>query len=338
MAIKVGVVGLGMMGWTHLDVYAKMDGVEVAAVADRDADRLSGKVRPGGNVEGQAQGHFDIAKVKGYTDAAELIADPDIDVVDVCLPTPAHVPFGLMTLEQGKHLLMEKPLARNSEDAQKLVEAAKQSDKLAMPAMCMRFWPGWTWLKDAVDNRTYGKVLAANFRRVASHPAGPFYASGEASGGAALDLHIHDTDFIQHLFGMPKAVTSVGYSKPTDAVDHLVTRYHYDDVPMVVAEGGWAMTEGFGFSMRYTVNFERASATFGEPGDTPLRLVEEGQEPRFVEVDDAMGYELEIKYFMDCVKQGRQPARVTMADAANAVKIVEHEVRSVREGGMVTLG
>lgn len=338
MAIKVGVVGLGMMGWTHLDVYAGLDGVEVVAVADRDEDRLSGKVRPGGNIEGQAQGGFDISKVKGYTDAAELIADPNVDVVDVCLPTPAHVPFGLMALENGKHLLMEKPLARTSEDAQKLVDAAAKSDKLAMPAMCMRFWPGWTWLKDAVDNQTYGKVLAANFRRVASHPAGAFYQSGEASGGAALDLHIHDTDFIQHLFGMPKAVTSVGYSKPTDAVDHLVTRYHYDDVPMVVAEGGWAMTEGFGFSMRYTVNFEKATATFGEEGDTPLRLVVEGKDPEFVKLDEAMGYELEIKYFMDCVKNGTAPERVTMMDAANAVKIVEHEVKSVQEGGTVALG
>ncbi|XAL99955.1 Gfo/Idh/MocA family oxidoreductase [Phycisphaeraceae bacterium D3-23] len=337
MAIKVGVVGLGMMGWTHLDVYAKMEGVEVVAVADRDKDRLTGKVRPGGNVEGQAQGLFDIAKVKGYEDAADLIDDPEVDVVDVCLPTPAHVPFGLMALDKGKHLLMEKPLARTSDDAQKLVDAAKASDKLAMPAMCMRFWPGWTWLKQAVDQQTYGKVLAANFRRVASHPAGAFYQSGESSGGAALDLHIHDTDFIQHLFGLPKAVTSVGYSKPTDAVDHIITRYHYDDVPMVVAEGGWAMAEGFGFSMRYTVNFEKATATFGEVGDTPLRLIEEGKEPEFIKLDDAMGYELEIAYFMECVKNNTAPERVTMADAANAVKIVEAEVQSVRNGGTVTL-
>ncbi|MEM9414712.1 MAG: Gfo/Idh/MocA family oxidoreductase [Planctomycetota bacterium] len=338
MAIKVGVVGLGMMGWTHLDVYAKMEGVEVVAVADRDEDRLSGKIRPGGNIEGQAQGGFDVSKVKGYTDAADLIADPNVDVVDVCLPTPAHVPFGLMTLDKGKHLLMEKPLARNSDDATKLVEAAAKSDKLAMPAMCMRFWPGWTWLKEAVDNQTYGKVLSATFRRVTSHPAGPFYANGAACGGAALDLHIHDTDFIQHLFGMPKAVTSTGYSKPTDEVDHLITRYHYDDVPMVVAEGGWTLAEGYGFTMRYLVNFENATAVFGEEGDTPLRLIEAGKEPVYVELEDAMGYELEIAYFMACVKNGTAPERVTMQDAANAVRIVEAEVQSVRNGGPVALG
>lgn len=338
MAVRVGVVGLGMMGWTHLDVYAKLEGVEVVAVADRDPDRLSGKVRAGGNIEGQAQGGFDITSAKGYTDAAELIAAEDVDVVDVCLPTPAHVPFGLMALEHGKHLLIEKPLARNSADAKKLVDAAEASDKIVMPAMCMRFWPGWTWLKKAVDEQSYGKVLSANFRRVTSHPKGRFYADGAACGGAALDLHIHDSDFIQHLFGMPSAVTSTGYSKPTDEVDHIMTRYHYADVPMVVAEGSWALVDGFGFSMRYTVNFENATAVFGEEGDTPLRLIEEGKESRYIELEEGMGYEHEIRYFIDCVKQGRAPQRVTLADAANAVRLIEAEVESVREGATVALG
>ena len=341
MAIKVGVVGLGSMGWTHLDVYAKRDDVEVVAVADRDEDRLSGKVRAGGNIDGQAQGGFDITKCKGYTDAADLIKDPDIEVVDICLPTPAHLPFGVMALEAGKHLLMEKPLARTTADAQKLVDAAAASDKLAMPAMCMRFWPGWTWLKEAVDNKTYGKVLGATFQRRTSHPKGPFYASGEACGGAALDLHIHDTDFIQYVFGTPKAVSSAGYAMATNEVDHIVTRYVYDDIPLVVAEGSWSLAEGYGFQMQYTVNFENATAIFGNPNrakdESPLKLIESGKEAQLVEVDAGMGYDHEIAYFLDCVKSGRKPQTVTFADAANAVRIVEAEVQSVRTGAQVAL-
>lgn len=335
MAVKVGVIGLGMMGMTHLDAYAKREDVEIVALADRDPDRLSGKKSAQGNIEGQAKGGIDLSKIKGYTDAAELINDPNVEVVDVCLPTPAHLPFGLMALEAGKHLLMEKPLARTSADAMKLVEAAKQSGKIVMPAMCMRFWPGWTWLKKAVDDKTYGKVLGATFRRVASHPKAPFYASGEASGGAALDLHIHDTDFIQHLFGLPKSVHSFGYSKPTDTVDHIVTRYAYDDVPLVVAEGSWAMADGFSFSMSYTVNFEHATATFAG-GDKPLTLYRDDK-AESVELEPGMGYDYEIDYFIDCVKAGRQPETVTMLDAANAVRIIEAEVQSVNTGAAVML-
>ena len=163
--INVGVIGLGMMGLTHLDVYVGSKNAKVVAVADADPNRLSGKVQARGNVDGQAQGKFDVTKVKGYTDALALIHDPEVQMIDVCLPTPLHKKFGIAVLEAGKHLLMEKPLARTSADAFALVEAAElayqKSGALAMPGMCMRFWPGWNWLKKTVTDKTYGKVHAA---------------------------------------------------------------------------------------------------------------------------------------------------------------------------------
>lgn len=336
MAIRVGVVGLGMMGLTHLDAYQALDGVEVVALADRDPDRLSGKTRAGGNIEGQAEGGFDYASAKHYTDASELIADPDIDVVDICLPTPAHVLFGLKVLEAGKHLLLEKPVARTYADAMKLVEAAEASDKIAMPAMCMRFWPGWTWLKDAIDQQTYGKPLSVTFRRVASHPPGPFYADGKLNGGAALDVHIHDADFVQFLFGMPRTVSSFGYSSKTEEVDHIVTRYEVDRVPLVTAEGGWAMADGFAFRMQYMVNFEHASAVFDSSANAPLIVSQDGKSTP-IQLDPTMGYQHEIAYFLDCVRSGKQPETVTLREAAEAVRLIEAEVQSVRSGEPVGL-
>jgi predicted dehydrogenase len=337
MAIKVGVIGLGFMGQTHLDAYARLDGVEVVALADRDPDRLAGKQQAAGNIEGANAGGFDYSKAKKYTDAADLIADADVDAVDICLPTPAHVPFGLRAIEAGKHLLLEKPVARTHDDAMKLVDAAEVSDKVVMPAMCMRFWPGWVWLKQAIDDKTYGGVLAATFRRVASHPQGPFYADGEQNGGAALDLHIHDADFVQHLFGMPSRVTSVGYSNPTTAVDHISTQYKVAGAPLVTAEGSWAMAEGFSFRMQYMVNFEQATATFDSASDRPLTLSKDG-ETKDIELESGMGYDHEIAYFVDCIKQGKKPQRVTMRDGAEAVRLIEAEVESVKSGGPVALG
>ena len=325
-----------MMGLTHLDAYGKNDGVKVVALADRDPDRLSGKNQAGGNIDGQAEGGFDYSSVRAFTDANALIADPDIDAVDICLPTPAHVPFGLKVLEAGKHLLIEKPLARTSADAMRLVEAAEAADKIAMPAMCMRFWPGWTWLKRAVDDGRYGKVLSASFHRVASHPQGSFYADGAANGGAALDVHIHDADFIQHLFGMPQAVTSFGYSNKTEEIDHIVTHYQTSGGGLIVAEGSWAMADGFAFLMQYTVNFELATASFDSACDEPLKLSRNGETDAVV-LEAGMGYEHEIAYFIDCVREKRQPKRVTMRDAAEAVRLIEAEVQSVREGRPVSL-
>ncbi len=336
--MKIGVAGLGMMGLTHLDVYAQRDDVEVVAVADLDEGRRTGRERAAGNVEGQAQGGFDFASVTQYADAAEMIADPSIDVIDVCLPTPLHLRFGRLALESGKHLLVEKPLARTADEARQLAKAAEASDRLAMCAMCMRFWPGWDWLKDAVDQGTYGKVLAATFSRLADHPGGPFYSDGEACGGAVLDLHIHDADFIQYVFGMPEAVTTRGYSTITGKLDHVVTQYHHPDVPLLVAEGGWAMSKGYGFKMRYSVNFENATAVFDLGAVNPLTLQRPGKSPETVALDHQMGYAHEIEYFLDCLKVGQKPERVTLASAAESVRLIEAEVESATRGETVRLG
>ena len=337
---KVGVIGLGMMGGTHLDVYAKHDGVEVVAVSDLVPDRLSGKERAAGNVEGQAQGSFDfgVPGLAKYAEGKELIADPNVELVDICLPTPLHAEYGIAALEAGKHLLVEKPLARTASDAHRLVEAADKAPGLTMCAMCMRFWPGWTWLKEAVADKRYGRTLAATFQRVTSHPGGPFYSDGEMAGGALLDLHIHDIDFVQYLFGMPASVSSFGYSKETTHVDHVITRYEYQNGPLVVAEGGWALTAGYGFTMRYTVNFEQATAAFDAGAAKPLMLFEVGKEPKAIELAPAMGYELEIDYLLKCIDSSQAPSVVTLADAAKAVVIAEAEEQSVKTGQPAEIG
>jgi predicted dehydrogenase len=237
-------------------------------------------------------------------------------------------------------VLVEKPLARTSADAFAIAQAADvayaKTKTLAMPAMCMRFWPGWSQLKRVIDEKEHGRVLAACFRRIASHPGGAFYENAELSGAAALDLHIHDTDFVRFLFGTPKSVFSQGYSHVTGGIDHLLTQYQFDDIPLVTAEGGWAMSKGFNFQMQYQINFERATVVFDLNAPQPLVVYRNGQaEPMMVEA--TMGYLHEIQYFLECVKTGQRPKAVTLHDAAEAVRIVEAEVESIRSGAVVRL-
>ncbi len=334
--IKVGVAGLGLMGWTHLDAWNKRHDARVVAVADRNPDRLSVK-KEAGNIAGQASGGFRFADLKHYADVTDLIHDPQVQLVDICLPTPFHVSFASEALRAGKHVLVEKPLARTSGDAYALAQEAEQAASFAMPAMCMRFWPGWAWLKQAIDDQAYGPVLAATFRRVGTNLGSPFYLDGHQCGGAILDLHLHDTDFIHYCFGPPRSVTSFGYTKLTGAIDHVVTRYEYDGIPLVVAEGGWAMAGGFGFEMSYTVNFARATATFRFDGQNHVRLAEEGQEPREVELPPGLGYDGQIGYLVDCIKSGLRPQTVTLTDAAHAIATVEAEAESIETGQPVRL-
>jgi predicted dehydrogenase len=335
--IKVGVIGLGMMGTTHLDVYSKRGDVEVLAVSDVIPERLEGKEIAAGNIEGQAQGGFDFSRVRKYPEGKLLIADDDVELVDICLWTQLHSEYAIEALRRGKHVIVEKPLARTHAEAQDLVGAAAKAEGLSMCAMCMRFWPGWTWLKEVVEKQTYGKVLGAQFRRVTTHPGGPFYSDGKQCGGAILDLHIHDTDFVQYCFGMPRGVYSFGYTGVTGEPDHLVTRYIYDEIPLVVAEGGWSMAAGFGFEMQYAVNFEQATATFDISKPEPLRVVGFDDEEIAVDLEPGMGYEREIAYFLDCIREGRHPETVTPASAADSVRIVEAEKKSIETGQVVYL-
>ncbi|MEA2711127.1 MAG: hypothetical protein QOF78_3728 [Phycisphaerales bacterium] len=329
--MNIGIIGLGMMGRTHYEAYQEIGG-SVVAVADQDSKRASGDLTgTAGNVIAGALNHLPMEKIRGTTNPLELIAMKDVDIVDICVPTPQHVDIAIAALRAGKHVLCEKPLARTSADAERIAAAAREAKGFFMPAMCMRFWPQWAWLKQAVAEKRYGKVLAATFRRMASMPAG-WYRNGAMSGGAALDLHIHDSDFVQFLFGMPGAVSSRGYTKTTGEIDHMTTQFIYDDIPFVTAEGGWCLADGFGFTMQYTVNFENATADFDLGREQPLRLSKGGQ-TEAIDAGPGYGYAAELRYFIDCVKKNQKPTTVTADDAVRSIRIVEAEVKSARNNG-----
>ena len=333
---RIGIIGLGMMGRTHYEAYQEIADAQVVAVADQDPKRAAGNLAgTAGNVLKEGLTQLPMDKIRGTTSTSELIAMKDVDIVDVCVPTTQHVDVAIEAIRAGKHVLCEKPLARTSGDAERIAAAARDGKGFFMPAMCMRFWPQWVWLKKAVAEKRYGKVLGATFRRVASMPAG-WYRDGKISGGAALDLHIHDTDFIQHLFGMPRAVSSRGYSKTSGEIDHLVTHFLYDDIPLVSAEGGWCLSDGYGFTMQYTVNFENATADFDLARANPLNLTQNGK-TQPIDAGSGYGYAAELRYFLDCVKKGERPGVVTADDGVRSIRIVEAEVKSARSGEVVRL-
>ena len=339
--VNVGVSGIGFMGSTHIKSWLKIPGARLVAICDPgrlpvDGD-LSGMA---GNLSDGRPLHLDMSTVRAYSKFDDLLADPIIDLIDLCVPTPQHHRLCLAALQAGRHVLCEKPMARTAAQCREIVAAAASAKGFFMPAMVMRFWPEWAWLKDAIDKQTYGRVLAARFRRVSSPPGWSkgTYFKGEDSGGALLDLHIHDSDFVQFCFGRPRGVFSVGTTRFSGATDHVVTSYKLaGDIP-VTAEGSWLMTEGFPFNMEYTVNFEKATADYdlGRTGSA-LQLYEEGQKPRVIACAEGDGYELELRHMIESIQNGTPPSIVTAADGLSAVEICEAEAQSVKTGTVVTL-
>jgi len=99
--LRVGVIGLGMMGQTHLDVYSQMEDVELVAVADQDESRLFGATQAQGNIQGQAQGQVDLSHVQRFSDGYELIESADVDLVDVCVGTNLHLSMAKAAFERA---------------------------------------------------------------------------------------------------------------------------------------------------------------------------------------------------------------------------------------------
>lgn len=339
--VNVGVAGIGFMGATHIKSYLKIPGARLGAICDAVRLPVNGNLSGiAGNIGDGKPLQLDMTQVKAYSKFDDLLADPAIDLVDLCVPTPQHHPLCLAALQAGRHVVCEKPLARTPALCRDIVAAAAKAKGFFMPAMVMRFWPEWAWLKNAIHQQTYGKVLAARFRRVSSPPgwSKASYFKGEDSGGALLDLHIHDTDFVQFCFGRPRGVYSVGTTRFSGASDHVVTSYQVASGIPVTAEGSWLMTEGFGFNMEYTINFEKATADYdlGRGADA-LKLYEDGQKPRVMTCGSEDGYVVELRHIIESIQQGTPPSIVTAADGLSAVEICEAEEKSIKTRRVVRL-
>jgi len=334
--IQIGMIGMGFMGRVHYETYAKLPQANVTAIADTDPRRAGGDLSGvWGNLGDGISKSLPMDRITGMTDWSKLLAMPEIDVIDICTPTTTHAEIAIAALSAGKHVLCEKPLARTADEAVQIAQAAENAAGYFMPAMCMRFWSEWKWLAEAVADRRFGKVLAAAFYRLGTTPPG-WYRDGRLSGGALLDLHVHDVDFVYHLFGKPAGVFSRGFNLVSGEIDHVVTQYLFDDGPTVSAAGSWANSPGTPFTMRYAVNFEQATVDYDLSRPKPLMLYQD-EKATPVEHAGETGYLGEIRYFLDCVANRRRPRMVTADDAVAGLRIAEAEKRSIETGRVVAL-
>ncbi|MGN6385252.1 MAG: Gfo/Idh/MocA family protein [Verrucomicrobiota bacterium] len=335
--INVGIIGLGFMAATHIKAYREVPEANIHTICNPSGRCLDGDLtRVGGNIGANDPVKLDMSRVKATRDFNELLNNPEIQLIDICAPTALHPEMLEQALAAGKHVLCEKPLALDSNSAKEMLAASRKAKTFSMPAMCLRFWPEWAWLKNAVANNTYGKVYSARFRRVAEPPTWgtKHFANGQKSGGALLDLHIHDVDFINYVFGKPKTVFATGYTKYTGAIDHVVAQFTVASGAIIHAEGSWAMAPGFGFSMGYTVNFENATADYdiARGPENLLKLYQPGKAAEVVKCPGSDGYVGEIRHLIAAIQSGKAPSVVTMEDGVTSVEICEAEQESIQRG------
>ena len=318
--IKVGLIGAGFMGAMHANCYKNLEGVELCAIADIRSEKA----------KELAEG----TSAQLFGDGKELIANADLDIIDICLPTCLHAEYTALAMEKVKYVFVEKPVTLTSAESDMLLEKQRETGAFVQVGQVIRFWDEYVKLREIVESGIYGKVVNANFRRISPTPTWgwkDWLRTPELSGGAAQDLHIHDIDYALSLFGKPERLASVR-NIVGEKNSYINTIMQYKDFPVTV-EGTWFLPGTHPFEATFRVVFEKA--TVEKTADSFILYTDDGATPISIEkeelsvsgtaggnISDLGGYYNELKYFTDCAKAGVAVEKATLSDAADSIKFL----------------
>ena len=324
--MKVGVVGAGFMGSVHLAAYAGMPGVEVVGVADANGEAA---------VSGAAA-----AGATPYPSYEALVSAEDVDVIDACVPTALHGDLALRVAADGKHLFLEKPIARTLEEADEILSAFEASEGRLFVGHVVRFFPEYARIKAMVEAGDVGTVGVARTSRRSPFLRGwnDWYADWRQSGGVLVDLVIHDFDFLRWCFGEVERVYARGVmGREYNRLDYALTTLRFAGGPIAHVEGHWGFPAPFEYAIE--VAGSKGFVTANSTEAAPLKLLQDagsvGEAP-----DVAVGtnpYRAELEHFVRCVKTGEEPV-VDGKDAREALRVSLAAIESIRTGEAVTLG
>ncbi len=313
--MNVAILGAGAMGQTHARAFAKLPDVKIIGISSRSLEKakaLAAEVNAGAT-----------------TDDLALATEPHVDAVSITLPTHLHKKFTVAALHAGKHVLLEKPFALKLKDCDAMLRAQKKSKRVLMVAHVLRFWAEYEALVELVSSGALGKPRSATAARLARRSSKfTWFRDPKLSGGAVMDLMIHDFDMLNLIFGAPVSVFARGRKSKHDAWDHVQATIEYRNASAFV-EGSVLMPEAFPFTMKLNVQcengaveymFRAGGATVYEQGEISLRVFAPDKTYTLAfSLHNA--YEKQIAYFVECVRDGKIPAHGTPVQARRAIAL-----------------
>jgi predicted dehydrogenase len=339
--IRIGIVGIGFMGMIHYLAARKLNGARVEAICSRDEAKLAGDWRSIQGNFGPRGEMMDLGGIKKYRSVEEMVADKDLDLIDICNPTHLHPETAIKALQAGKHVLVEKAIALDTKDADAMLDAAARAKKLLMVAHVLPFFPEFAFAAEAIRGGGFGRLLGGHFKRIISKP--DWSADiGDASktGGPAIDLHIHDTHFIGLVCGVPRQVFSTGVVA-NDAVDYLTTSYLYGPGgPAITCSSGALTMKGRPFVHGYELYLEKATLVY-ESGTCPLTVLKadgSSEQPKLAGGDEATtAFTTEIQAAVNGINSGREHDYLSGKLARDALVMCYRECESVKSGKAVDM-
>ena len=273
---------------------------------------------------------------KLYTDYEEMFNSETIDFAAICLPTPLHYPASISAMNHSVNVLCEKPFAAAPDEASEMLRLSEEKGLLFMIAHCLRFTKLYTYLKRCVEDGRFGKLLTFHISRDGGVPrwsVGNWFADTKISGGVVRDFHIHATDIIVGLLGMPKSVYTVGNAT------NCRTIYGYDGIT-VSGSASWRDIEGISFDECIDAVFEHA---WFKSRDGKASVYYNGESFDPFENNDELAhvgedkYEDEITYYLDCLTNGTKPEICLPSDSLRTLTVSFAESESMEKKAIIEL-
>ena len=336
--LKYAIIGFGGLGKAHFRYSAELnqnvDNIQLVAICDVDESTFT--TQRNINISSDATA-LDLTPYRLYTDVNELLEKEELDFVMTALPTFLHEKVAVMAMEKGIHVFSEKPMAINMEQAQNMIDVAKENNVKLMIGQCVRYFPEYYILKNIIDSKKYGEVKYGSFTRLSSIPQWSWenwFQDEERSGGVILDMHVHDVDFISWAFGKPASVTTKSVQHVMN-LDTAVTDYEYEG-KLITSTTSWGMADGFPFTAEYMVNFEKATIVY-KGGKMVIYAdgKEEVVDNKNFDFDQptANGYVNEVVDFINCIRNDCE-SKINTPETAKlslAIAFAEKKSATIKE-------
>jgi predicted dehydrogenase len=311
------------MGGVHLNAYANIPEVEVVGVAD--ASRES------------AAAGAELVGARPYASYGELVAAEDVEVVDICLPTVFHRDLALRAAGEGRHVILEKPIARTIEDAREILDAFSGDGPRLFVGHVVRFFPEYVGIKGKIDAGELGTIGVVRTSRRSPFLTGwnDWYADWRVSGGVLVDLLIHDFDFLRWVLGDVERVYARGVlGREYNRLDYALVTLRFEDGTIAHVEGHWGYPGSFNYSIEVAGSRALLTADSTEPATLEL-IGGQAESPELA--SGRSPYEMELAHFVRCIASGEESI-VKPGDAYEALRISLAATESVVKGEPVTLG
>jgi len=335
---RYAIIGPGGLGKLHLTNLARLGqerggDIKLCAICGTTREAFQKSVQLNfGTVDISV---IDLTDCNFYQDYKEMIDTERPDFVVSATPTFLHEEIAVYALSKGIHIYSEKPMALTAEGCDKMVAEADKTGKLLVIGQSTRFTPAFIKLREYVQQKTFGKVCRFEFSRYSATPMWTWQnwiLDPKQSGGCVLDMHIHDVDFVNWMFGKPQAVRSVGTENKV-GLESVFTQYVYEDF-MGLGSADWSMPQKFPFTKRFMVNFEKATVEIAN-GKLVVDTDEETYEP---ELENEEIHYRAMKTFLEVSLDGKPCDDIISCKSVCAsTKIALAEIESIRTGKQIAL-